>query len=1757
MPSTGETLIATVGANVDSYTDTQTAPGTTYSYEVTAVNLQFGESTRTGPAQATTAADDPTDAGWWAYEDQAGTAAGDTTAWRRSATLQGGAAWNPTGKIAGAVTLDGLDDRVDLDPGVLDGAGDISFATWFRTTKTGTQTIISGANPGNDNEYAISFVDDTTLRFYSGANPNAGATWQLPRSIADGEWHHLVVRRINGPSHVWAYIDGISVGGWLITIPMVPVEIDGLVLGQDQDGVLSGFQSAEAFEGDLDETRLFTRVLTQTEIDALSGRDLTEPDAPPSLSASSVGHDIDLTWAPATDPESGIATYRIGRDDGAGGPITRLTEVPGTATSYRDTAVAGSTTYTYHVTAINGGDLEGPASPGASATTPSADPSLLGWWPLDDGSGGTAVDATPNARHGILFNGPTWAGSGEIAGTLTFDGADDRVDFDHTILDGATDLTVAMWVRTTDTGIQALISGANVGNDAEYEWFLLSNPDLRLRFYTGEQNVTYVWWPTPTVADGEWHHFTVLRDDANDIAELFIDGASQGTRSAVLNQLQLDPGGLVLAQDQDVVGGGFDPDQAFNGSLDEVRIYDRLLSADEIGVLAGLPPAPPTNATPALDPIAPQSVDELSTVSFTATATDPDPGQALTFSLQGSVPDGASIDPNGGTFTWTPTEAQGPGAFTFDVVVTDDGTPAMWDSEAVTVTVGEVDTSPVLTPIGDRTVPESAEHSFTANATDADLPAQDFSYGLGPGAPSGASIDPTSGLFTWTPSEAEGPGTFPIEVVASDGTAALPATETIVITVTEVDTVPVLDPIGNMTGTEGNEITFTASASDADLPAQALTFSIVGAPAGASIHPTSGSFTWTPTEGQSPGAYTFEVRVTDTTDLFAAEQITITVTDTNSAPEIADITPITADELTQVTFTANASDPDLPAQNITYSLGAGAPPSASIDPLLGLFTWTPSEAEGPNTYTIEVIATDDGTPPMSGSTTVSITVAEANAAPSLDVIDDQTISEGGLLSFDASATDSDRPAQAISYSLAPGAPSGAAIDVSTGAFTWQTSEADGPGSYDITVIAADDGPGNLENAQTFTVTVTEDNTAPSLTPIADRLIPEGSALEFTVSATDADVPAQVITYGLGAGAPTGAVIDALTGDFSWTPTEAQGPGIFGITVIAKDNGPGNLEDSRTFTVTVTEVNAAPTLTTAGDLSGDEQSLITFTASATDVDEPGQQLTFGLSGQPAGASIEPSTGEFTWTPTEAQGPAAYTFDVIVSDGDLTDSEPITVTVAETYQAPVADAGLDQSTTVGTLVTLDGSGSGDADVPAQPLAFSWSFQSRPAGSTSTLTDPGAHAPSFTPDVAGSYVVLLTVDDGVDIATDTVTVTVSAVATATEVAVSETTTFGSVIGGDLTATYAVGGATEIIEEEVTSGNPRTRVSRLDHRWTFDIVSGDTSTIAVSATASSSDGDEFVFAYSVDGGQNYAEIVRINDGVTGGEATLPPGTSGQVIVRVTDTDRQAGNSNADAVEVDSIVITTTNPGPSLPEVTVLASDPAADESGDPGAFTFQRDDSSSSITVGYTVGGTADSGVDYGPLSGVVDFPAGVSQVVVDVVPVDDAVFDEGDEIVSVTVTPGTGYDVGTESIAVVTIADNDVSGGGGGQYLVSSEQTAYGDITSGDHTSTWVTGEFESITEEWYAGQNRTRLEHTWTITGVTGTSATLTIDDTSNGEAFVFEVSLDGGTSWNAEPSGEFALGGATTVLIRVTDTNRNKGDTIRDTVYVDRILLIAN
>jgi len=220
------------------------------------------------------------------------------------------------------------------------------------------------------------------------------------------------------------------------------------------------------------------------------------------------------------------------------------------------------------------------------------------------------------------------------------------------------------------------------------------------------------------------------------------------------------------------------------------------------------------NTPPVLGSIGDKSVNELTALAFNATATDADlPANTLTYTLGAGAPEGAAITA-GGAFTWTPSEAQSVRPYDITIIVSDGkgGT----DSETITITVNEGNVAPVLGSIGDKSVDELSTLSFLVNAIDVDLPGNRVSFSLGAGAPSGATIGEMPGEFTWTPSEAQGPGSYPVTIVVSDGAGGTDS-ETITITVNEVadDSVkPVSVISGVPLGWINKEVTFTLSADD-------------------------------------------------------------------------------------------------------------------------------------------------------------------------------------------------------------------------------------------------------------------------------------------------------------------------------------------------------------------------------------------------------------------------------------------------------------------------------------------------------------------------------------------------------------------------------------------------------------------------------------------------------------------------------------------------------------------------------------------------------------------------------------------------------------------------------------------------------------------------------------------------------------------------------------------------------------------------------
>lgn len=333
--------------------------------------------------------------------------------------------------------------------------------------------------------------------------------------------------------------------------------------------------------------------------------------------------------------------------------------------------------------------------------------------------------------------------------------------------------------------------------------------------------------------------------------------------------------------------------------------------------------------------------------------------------------------------------------------------------------------------------------------------------------------------------------------------------------------------------------------------------------------------------------------------------------------------------------------------------------------------------------------------------TMNVTID--TTAPVFNAIDPQdpllSINEGSVFSYQVAANDSNGP---LVYALVSG-PSGATVNPSTGVVSYTTLETDGGSTKNFTVRATDTA--GVSSTVSFNLTVNDiNNFNPVFAPIGQQNVTVDHELVVSINATDADLPAQTLSYEL-QNNPAGATIDA-NGVIRWTPDNSFAGTTQTFTFVVKDNAGGST--SASFDV---YVNQAPVLTVQTSHTVDELQTLTFTASATDADLPAQTLVYGLSNAPAGMTINASTGVISWKPTEAQGPAIYTFQVVVTDSSNgSDSETVSITVNEVNQLPILGALNTLTAFPGETLTAQIPGS-DADLPLQGLTYS--LDTAPAG------------------------------------------------------------------------------------------------------------------------------------------------------------------------------------------------------------------------------------------------------------------------------------------------------------------------------------------------------------------------------------------------------------------------------------------------------------
>jgi hypothetical protein len=217
-----------------------------------------------------------------------------------------------------------------------------------------------------------------------------------------------------------------------------------------------------------------------------------------------------------------------------------------------------------------------------------AEPNLVGWWKLDE-TGGTVVYDSAGVNDGAAYGSPLWQPTGgKIDGALKFDGVNDYVQLPiGPTIKSLTNSTFATWVNWSGQGDywQRVF---DFGSGTTAYMYLTPTGGTSLRFAitkTGVGGESQLDAPS-NLATG-WHHVAIVIDATTKGMQLYIDGAAIATTTT--QTLPKDLGTTT----QNWLGKSQYADPYFNGSLDDFRIYNWVLSAQEVQQLVGTKPGRP------------------------------------------------------------------------------------------------------------------------------------------------------------------------------------------------------------------------------------------------------------------------------------------------------------------------------------------------------------------------------------------------------------------------------------------------------------------------------------------------------------------------------------------------------------------------------------------------------------------------------------------------------------------------------------------------------------------------------------------------------------------------------------------------------------------------------------------------------------------------------------------------------------------------------------------------------------------------------------------------------------------------------------------------------------------------------------------------------------------------------------------------------------------------------------------------------------
>jgi RHS repeat-associated protein len=513
---------------------------------------------------------------------------------------------------------------------------------------------------------------------------------------------------------------------------------------------------------------------------------------------------------------------------------------------------------------------------------------------------------------------------------------------------------------------------------------------------------------------------------------------------------------------------------------------------------------------------------------------------------------------------------------------------------------------------------------YDADAADPDGHPVSFSLVT---APPAMTIDPASGLATWTPTAAD-VGAHDVRLAASDGHGATTSQRfTLTVTAAGPNAPPVFTSVPVTYAAVGAAYAYAAHATDAD--GDTLSYALTTAPPGMTVDASTGALTWS---FALPGAHKVLLIVSDGVGGKASQTFTVGVGElpkNPGAPLISSVPTVLAAVGKVWLYVVVASDPD--GDPLTTTLTT-APAGMTLTAGQDIARWVPTAADL-GTHLVELSVSDG----EGGVTTQTFAVTVVDALPSAPPVVATAPTLHAVVGqpwlYEVAAVDPD--GGDVLYALAAG-PAGMTLDPTTGAMSWTPTLAD-VGEVGVG-IAISDADGGL-SAQGFILTVRESNAAPVVTSTPPATTWAGAPYLYKAKATDAD--GDPLAWALVSG-PPGMKVLASTGLVSWVP-EASDAGEVSVTVAVSDGWGAVVEHAWTLTVLLDSQPPEVLVTTATDpacmnrpvrvcaAASDDVAVATRTLSADDVPLP-----LDANGCATLSRAEPVTVSFTATATDPSG-----------------------------------------------------------------------------------------------------------------------------------------------------------------------------------------------------------------------------------------------------------------------------------------------------------------------------------------------------------------------------------------------------------------------------------------------------------------------------------------------------------------------------------------